>query len=355
VQAAVPHFHKIRVRLNAAEVAGFVDGKVAGDKQVVIEELSSLDSAKSGSLIFLHPGTKLTELSRLKQIGAVICTQKDSAALPDGLTAILVDSPHRAFSAIGRHLFPDSIGPGRVSATDGLDPQFEAAHVSRLAVIETGAVIEAGAVIGDHASVGRGTVVGANTVIADHCQIGRDCRIGPTAFIQYAVVGNNVSVFGGAQIGADGFGFVPGAHGLEKVPQLGRVIIQDRVEIGAGTTIDRGSLDDTVIGEGTKIDNLVQIAHNVVIGRNCVIAAHAGISGSVRVGDGCMFGGRVGIADHLTIGNGVQIAASSGVMNDIPDGQRWAGTPAQPFKEFFREMATLRKMVLADKKPKREN
>jgi UDP-3-O-[3-hydroxymyristoyl] glucosamine N-acyltransferase len=132
------------------------------------------------------------------------------------------------------------------------------------------------------------------------------------------------------------------------------VIIQDRVEIGANTTIDRGTLDDTVIGEGTKIDNLVQIAHNVVIGRNCVIAGHAGLSGSVTLGDGCMLGGRAGIADHLTIGSNVQIAAASGVMHDIPDNERWAGVPAMPFKDFFRQTAKLRKLALADKKPKRD-
>ena len=144
------------------------------------------------------------------------------------------------------------------------------------------------------------------------------------------------------RIGQDGFGYVPGPAGLEKVPQLGRVIIQDNVEIGANTTIDRGSLNDTVIGEGTKIDNLVQIAHNVRIGRFCIVAAHCGISGSCVIGDQTMLGGRVGLADHLIIGSRVQIAAASGVMNDIPDGERWGGIPARPIKQWFRDIANIR-------------
>ena len=345
-------FHLARTSLTpagiAAEYGGSVSDGAASD--VAVDGVSSLRAARPGSLVFKQPNSDVSDLSQLDRVAAILCAPGEVELLPDAPAKIAVEHPQRVFAAVARKLFPDSLGPARVSATDGHDPQFAGAYVSRLASVETGAVIEPGAVVGDHVAIGRNSRIGANAVVADRCQIGRGCVIGPNASIQYALIGNDVVVFSGAVIGSDGFGFVPGPSGLEKIPQLGRVIVQDRVEIGAGTTIDRGALDDTVIGEGTKIDNLVQIAHNVTIGRYCVVAAHVGISGSVTIGDGCMFGGRVGIADHLEIGSGVQIAAASGVMNNIPDGERWAGLPAQPFKEFFREMATLRKLVRADKK-----
>jgi len=165
-------------------------------------------------------------------------------------------------------------------------------------------------------------------VIAASSQIGRDCYVGPGATIQCALIGNRVVIFGGAQIGREGFGFVAGPRSAERLPQIGRVVIQDDVEIGTNTTVDRGAMADTIIGEGTKIDNLVQIAHNVSIGRGCMIAGKVGLSGSVTLGDGVQIGGGAGIADHLTIGSGAQLAAGSGLMHDIPAGARWAGYPA---------------------------
>lgn len=348
-----PDFLKPVEPLSSAVLARICEGRIVeGTRgEVEIDRLSSVVEPKPGSLIFIQPGKHPANPSRIAPAGAILCADASLEFMPREPVKIVVPAPHHAFAKIGRHLFPDSLGAGRVSASEGLSPHFPAASVSVLAQIEEGVVIAPGAVIGDYAAIGRNTVVGANAVIADHCQIGRDCRIGPSASIQYSLIGNGVGIFGGAQIGQDGFGYVPGSNGLEKVPQLGRVIIQDRVEIGANTTIDRGALDDTVIGEGTKIDNLVQIAHNVRIGRHCVIAALTGISGSVTIGDGCMFGGRVGIADHLTIGNGVQIGGSSGVMHDIPDGERWLGTPAMPAKTALRQITALRKIAGADKKP----
>lgn len=350
-----PDFLKPVETLSSADLARICDGRVVEGArgEIAIDCLASAAEPKPGSLIFIQPSADLAEAARIAGVGAILCAESSLEFMPAEPVKIVVRAPHPAFAKIGRYMFPDALGPGRVSASEGLSSNFPGARVSVLAQIEDGVVVEPGAVIGDYAAVGRNSVVGANSVIGNHCQIGRDCRIGPGAAIQYSLIGNSVCIFGGAQIGQDGFGFVPGPGGLEKVPQLGRVIIQDRVEIGANTTIDRGALDDTVIGEGTKIDNLVQIAHNVRIGRHCVIAAHTGISGSVTVGDGCMFGGRVGIADHLTIGNGVQIGASSGVMHDIPDGERWLGTPALPSKIALRQFTALRKLASTDKKPKK--
>ncbi|MEM9574672.1 MAG: UDP-3-O-(3-hydroxymyristoyl)glucosamine N-acyltransferase, partial [Pseudomonadota bacterium] len=280
---------------------------------------------------------------------AVICSQKVAEKLPQEALGLIVQNPHDAFANAARALYPASIGNARRGLEDGQYRQVNGAYISSTAKIEDNVIIEAGAVIGANAAVGSGSYIGPNATIAANCQIGRNCSIGPSTSMQYCLLGDNVIIHTGARIGQDGFGFVPGANGLSKMPQLGRVIVQNDVEIGANTTVDRGTLDDTVIGEGTKIDNLVQIGHNVVIGRNCAIAGFVGMSGSSKIGDGCLIGGRVGISDHVTIGNGVQLAATSSVMNDIPDGEKWAGTPAQPFKAFFREQATLRRIAKQNK------
>jgi UDP-3-O-[3-hydroxymyristoyl] glucosamine N-acyltransferase len=243
---------------------------------------------------------------------------------------------------VARLLFPQASRPQPVTGETGISP---GALIAEGAVVEEGAIVEAGAVIGVGASVGRGTIIAPHAVLGAGCSIGRDGYVGSGVTLQYAIVGDRVIIHPGAQIGQDGFGFLLGPNGFDKNPQIGRVVIQDDVEIGANTTIDRGALSDTIIGEGTKIDNLVQVGHNVHIGRRCVIAGHCGLSGSVTLGDYVMLGGRVGIADHITIGERAQLAASSGVMVDVPPGERWAGSPAQPMRQAFREIAALRSLV----------
>ena len=182
-------------------------------------------------------------------------------------------------------------------------------------------------------------MIGATAVIGPGVQIGRDCAIGPGASIMHALIGDDVILHGGCRIGQDGFRYHPSAKGHVKVPQLGRVIIQDNVEIGANTAIDRGGSGDTVIGEGTKIDNLVQIGHNCMIGRHCIIVRRMRASGSVVLGDYVVLGGQVGIADHVTIGEGAVVGAKSGVMSDIPAGQQWFGYPAMPGRDYLRVFA----------------
>ena len=211
--------------------------------------------------------------------------------------------------------------------------------------LEGGVIVDPGAVIGPRAEIGTGTLVGAGAVIGAEVRIGRDCAIGAGAVISHALIGDRVIIHPGCKIGQDGFGFVMSGKGHLKIPQVARVIIQDEVEIGAGTTIDRGAIRDTVIGEGTKIDNLVQIGHNVSIGRHCVLVAQTGISGSATLEDFVVLGARAGVNNQVTVGEGAQIAATSNVHGDVPAGERWGGTPAKPMKVWLREMKALTRLA----------
>jgi UDP-3-O-[3-hydroxymyristoyl] glucosamine N-acyltransferase len=227
-----------------------------------------------------------------------------------------------------------------VSAESG-----DGGRIARSARIEAGARIEPGAVIGPEASIGRGTVIAAGAVVGYRCTVGRDCFIGPNATVTHALIGDRVILHAGVRIGQDGFGFAMGPKGHLKVPQIGRVIIQDNVEIGANSCVDRGALKDTVIGDGTKIDNLVQIGHNVVIGRHCVIVGQAAIAGSSVLGDFVVMGGQSGVAGHLTIGGGSQIAGASHAKDSLPPRSKVVGTPAQPLRLWMKEQLALRRLA----------
>ena len=240
-----------------------------------------------------------------------------------------------AYAAVAKLFYPEH----------GLDIRAQDKPVHATAKLGEGVVVSPGVVIGPNAEIGERTRIGANAVIGRGVTIGRDGEIGAHAWIGFAHLGDEVVIFPGAQIGAPGFGFASNARGHVHVPQLGRAILQDRVEVGANTTIDRGRLGDTVIGEGTKIDNLVHIGHNCMFGRHCVIAGQVGFAGSVTVGDFVVFGGKVGIADHVTIGDGARFAGLSGITNDLPGGQDYGGIPARPVKEWIREMALLSKLT----------
>ena len=316
----------------------------------LIESLGTIENVRPGNLIFADGKDYAPKLASLPEC-TLICTEFLAPFAPAHVAVLVAKRPQQLFAKVGRALFPETITPKSYTGKSGISAN---ADVSEGARLEPDVTIESGAIIGDNVEIGSGSLIGPGAIIGAGCRIGRNCVIGPNATVLNAFLGNRVLIHAGARIGQDGFGFVPGERGLEKMPHIGRVIIQDEVEIGANTTVDRGALSDTVIGEGTKIDNLVQIAHNVRIGRNCVITGHCGLSGSVTLGDRVMLGGRVGLADHVTIGDGAQVAAASGVMNDIPAGERWAGLPAQPIKEFFREVAIIRNLVRA-KREKRND
>jgi UDP-3-O-[3-hydroxymyristoyl] glucosamine N-acyltransferase len=308
-----------------------------------IMNIAPLDRAGPRDLTFLE-SRNFAAAAATTNAGACLTTAALAKELPNNVSVLTTLEPYRAFVTVARELFPHALRPSSLSKPG----DFAGTHIDGSARMEDGVVIEPGAVIGPEVEIGSGTAIGANAVVGAGVRIGRDCSIGANTVVSNALIGDRVIVHPGCNIGQDGFGFVMGGKGHLKVPQVGRVIIQDDVEIGAGTTVDRGAIRDTIIGEGTKIDNLVQVGHNVSIGRHCVIVAQTGISGSSTLEDFVVLGARVGLNNNVTIGEGAQIAAISVVHGDVPPGARWGGTPAKPVKQWFREIMVLERLARKD-------
>ena len=300
-----------------------------------------LESAGPSEIAYMDNARYGEALSATRALACLV-SPRFAPRVPEGTVALVLRDPYRAYAGLLARLYGEAMRPGSLFAASGVSP---GAHVHPQARLEDHVRIDPGAVVGPGAEIGSGSVIGPNAVIGPNVRIGRDCSIGAGCTLTHALVGNRVIVHPGARIGQDGFGFAMGPGGHLKVPQIGRVIVQDDVEIGANTTIDRGASRDTVIGEGTKIDNLVQIAHNVVIGRHCVIVSGVGISGSTTLEDYVVLGGQVGVVGHLRIGMGSQIAGSSNVNRDVPPGSRWGGTPAKPVRAWFRELTMLARLA----------
>ncbi|MBY0613610.1 MAG: UDP-3-O-(3-hydroxymyristoyl)glucosamine N-acyltransferase [Beijerinckiaceae bacterium] len=307
----------------------------------VVHSVAPLDRAGPTDLSFLE-NSKYGDQARATQARACLVAEKFAANLPPLTTALISKDPYRSLALVAGVMYPKAMRPSSIFGAQGVSP---GSFVHPQARLEAGVVVDPGAVIGAGAEIGKGTVIAANAVIGPNVRIGRDCYIGPAAKIVHSLIGNRVLLHGGVALGHDGFGFAMSAKGHLKVPQIGRVVIQDDVEIGANSCVDRGSNRDTIIGEGTKIDNLVQIGHNVTIGRHCVLASMVGVSGSTVVEDFVVLGGQVGVTGHVRVGAGSQIAGSSDIMTDVPRGSRWGGTPARPIKQWFREIATLKNIV----------
>ncbi|MBC6443856.1 MAG: UDP-3-O-(3-hydroxymyristoyl)glucosamine N-acyltransferase [Alphaproteobacteria bacterium GM202ARS2] len=306
----------------------------------VISSLSSLESATEDDISFFD-NKKYLSAFQASRAGACIVQESVVSSAPAGMALLLSAMPYLTYARVGRLFYSEVTAGGQ-----GGKNVHESAVVAPGAQLGKGCSLAAGVVIENGAQIGEGCVIGAHSVIGAHCTLGRDCILGSHVSLSHAVVGERVHIHAGARIGQEGFGFAPdGQGGFETVLQLGRVVVGNDVVIGANTTIDRGSLQDTVIGAHCRIDNLVHIAHNVVLGRGCILAGQVGISGSTRFGDYCMIGGQVGFSGHSKVGSKVSIAAKSGVMRDIADGEKVAGIPAVPVRQWHKQTLVLGKLA----------
>jgi UDP-3-O-[3-hydroxymyristoyl] glucosamine N-acyltransferase len=328
-------FFRSEARFTIDEIATLTGATVSrnGVPGGSITDIAALDRAGPTDLVFLEH-RKFVALARDSAAGACLTTERFAEFIPVPIAVLIVSQPFHAFVKVGGALYPKALRPSSL---------FEAgvaagAVLHPTARLESDVTVDPGAVVGAGTEIGSGTIIGANAVIGAGVWIGRNCSIGPNVSIAHTLIGDRVIIHPGCSIGQDGFGFLMDPGGHRKIPQTGRVIIQDDVEIGAGTAIDRGGLRDTIVGEGTKIDNQVQVGHNVVIGRHCMLVAQVGIAGSVVLEDHVVLGGQVGIADNVTIGEGAKIGAKSGVMSNVPPGETWIGSPAMPDRDFWRMM-----------------
>jgi UDP-3-O-[3-hydroxymyristoyl] glucosamine N-acyltransferase len=298
-------------------------------KDVMICDIASLETAGPSELSFFNHAQYLNAF-RATHASAVVTTRDLAQNGPSGVCLMSVAEPQLAFARIGLLYYPTGRPEPEISADARIDPS---------AVVGKGSRIDAGAILGAGAQIGPGCHIACHAVIGSGVVLGDDSVVGANSCISHAIIGARVQIATGVSIGGQGFGFVPTANGRLRIPQLGRVIIEDDVEIGANCTIDRGSTGDTVIGAGTVLDNLVHIAHNVRLGRHCVICGQVGIAGSSVVGDGVMIGGQVGISDHLHIGSGARIASKSGVIRDVKEREAVGGYPAMPIREWHKQTA----------------
>jgi len=306
---------------------------------VKITDVAPLDIAEREHLSFLD-NKKYIETFRSTKAAACFVRPELAALAPEGTVCLVNRNPYKAYAIAAAAFYPAE-KPKAVRAAS--------AAVHETAIIGEDCTIEEGAVIGANVRIGARCRVQAHAVIREGVEIGDDCDIGAHVTISHALVGSKVRIYPGACIGRQGFGFAIDAAGFTAVPQLGRVLIESDVEIGANTTIDRGAGPDTVIGQGTRIDNLVQIGHNVKIGKYCIIVAQVGISGSTQIGDFAMLGGQAGLAGHIKIGSGAKVAAQSGITRDVGAGEEVMGSPAVPLRQSMRQAAVLAKLALKKK------
>jgi UDP-3-O-[3-hydroxymyristoyl] glucosamine N-acyltransferase len=332
---ADPRFYDNRGPFTLAQICAGAGAALppGADGTRQVDDVASLDGAGPPHLTFFSgDGSGAAFAASAAGFCFVPALSARPRVPPSGMTAIGCTSVLHAFAAAAGMFYPDASLPLWTQKTP-IDPT---------ARIGEGAVLAPGVVLGPGVEIGENTRIGPNSVIARGVAIGRRCEIAANVAISHAYIGDEVSIYSGAQIGQPGFGFASDTTGHLKIPQTGRVIVQDRVEIGAGTTIDRGVLGDTVIGEGTKIDNLVQIGHNTHIGRHCIIVAQVGISGSCELGDFVVLGGQAGVADHAHIGARARLAArAAAAPGDLPGGQDYGGAPAKPIRQWARELAAV--------------
>ncbi|WP_439815917.1 UDP-3-O-(3-hydroxymyristoyl)glucosamine N-acyltransferase [Zavarzinia sp. CC-PAN008] len=343
---ADPRFFDRAGPFTLGELAGRAGASLASpdDAGRLVADVAPLGEAGAGDISFLD-NRKYADAFRATRAGACIVHPRMRDAGPAGCALLLTTRPYHGYALVAQAFYPDAGGDAEAGAR--VSP---GAYVDPAAILGAGVEVAPGAVVEAGARIGAGGRIGPNAVVGRNVEIGARVRIGACASVSHALVGDRVTIHPGVRIGQDGFGFAIDPAGHIKVPQLGRVVIGSDVEIGANSTIDRGTGPDTVIGDGTWIDNLVQIGHNVRIGRGCILVAQSGVAGSSTLGDFAALGGQVGIAGHLHVGSGARVAGHSGVMHDIAPGAVYMGYPAVPQSEFFRRTVTVAK--LAERKGK---
>lgn len=325
------------IQMTGCELVGQKESSLSPDN-ITIKDILPLEEAESGHVSFLS-NVKYADSLLKSKATACFMDAKFVEKAPAGMLCLVSRNPHKSYALATQLFYAEK---ARHSQETTIHPT---AFIDESATIGEGSIIGPYAIIGAHVKLGKRADVGAYTTIETGCEIGDDFTAHSHISISHALIGNNVTIYSGARIGQSGFGYAMDPSGHVPVPQLGRVTIGHYVEIGANTTIDRGSWKDTVIGDGCVIDNLVMIAHNVVLGRGCVIVAQTGIAGSTKFGDFVVAGGQSGFGGHIEIGSGVQIGAQAGVTQDIPAGEKVNGTPALPLKKALRKDILLKKLA----------
>ena len=309
---------------------------ISADKNRIFLDISSLDKASKDNICFLDNKNYIDQFKKSKA-GACFFKKGFINVAPKNMIYLVSENPYHSFAIVANAFYPI-----KDITTAGIHPK---AHVETSVKYDDTVQIAPGAVVSSDVVIGSKCLIGANTVILSGVIIGDNTVIGPNCTIAYSIIGSNVKIHNGVRIGQDGFGYAQNENISLKMPQLGRVLIKDKVEIGSNCSIDRGTGPDTIIGEGTKLDNLVQIGHNAVLGKNCILVAQSGVAGSTQIGNNVIIGGQVGIAGHLKIGNNVKIAAKSGVMKNIENGMTVGGIPSLPINDWHRQTILLKRLI----------
>ncbi len=330
-------FFKREGPFSAGQIASLTGGRCTGDAAQSFDDITALERADASCLTFFTNPRMIDDLAT-SQAGGVLLNEKNKHLLRTPAQAILCADPYRAMAQVAQHFYPLA---ARARPMPGELQEGQQVHAT--ARLEEGVAIGFGALIGPGVEIGRNSVIGAGAIIGHGVAIGRACVIGANVSIGYALLGDRVIIHNGTSIGQDGFGFAPGAEHT-KIPQLGRVIIQADVEIGSQCAIDRGTVGDTTIGEGSKLDNLVHLAHNVVVGRHCFLTAGVGVAGSSTLGDYVQMGGHAGVTDHVSIGSNSVVAAKAAVLRSFPANSKISGVPARPRREVYRDQVFLSRL-----------